>query len=109
MDLHIGAKRRVEVDAADRIRRLGHPLRLAMIATLRRHGEQCVCALAVELGREQATLSRHLRILRDGRLVQARRDGPNVFYSVDEATVASVIDVLAEPSSEDPRHPESAR
>ncbi len=94
MDIHISRTSETLAATAERLRRVAHPLRLAMLQLLRRRGELCVCAMAAALGAEQATLSRHLRILRDGRLVHARRDGPNVFYSIDAETIAGVAGAL---------------
>jgi ArsR family transcriptional regulator len=94
MDIHIGEKSDNLAVTAERLRRVAHPLRLAMLRLLRQRSELCVCAMAAALGAEQATLSRHLRILKDGRLVRARRDGPNVFYSLDGETLADVTGVV---------------
>jgi DNA-binding transcriptional ArsR family regulator len=90
MDIHIRREGDTLAATADRLRRVAHPLRLATLQLLRERSELCVCAMAAALGAEQATLSRHLRILRDGRLVRARRDGANVLYSLDAETVAQV-------------------
>jgi ArsR family transcriptional regulator len=94
MDIHIGEKPDRLAATAERLRRVAHPLRLAMLQLLRKRSELCVCVMAAALGAEQATLSRHLRILRDGRLVRARRDGPNVFYSLDAETLADVTSAV---------------
>ena len=67
-----------------------------MLELLRKRTELCVCAMAAAVGAEQATLSRHLRILRDGRLVRARRDGPNVFYSLNGETLSPLLRQLGE-------------
>lgn len=90
MDIHIGAWTDEWETPAEWLRRLAHPLRLALLAMLRRHGEQCVCRIAEVLTVEQATLSRHLRILKDGRLVRSRRDGAHVYYTVDTETFAAL-------------------
>jgi DNA-binding transcriptional ArsR family regulator len=95
MDIHIGEKPDTLLVTAERLRRVAHPVRLAMLDLLWKRTELCVCAMAAALGAEQATLSRHLRILRDGRLVRARRDGPNVFYSLDGETLADVSGAVA--------------
>jgi DNA-binding transcriptional ArsR family regulator len=47
------------------------------------HGEQNVGALAEAIGLSESAVSHHLRILRQMRLVQPRRDGRQVFYSLD--------------------------
>ncbi|MDD5563011.1 MAG: metalloregulator ArsR/SmtB family transcription factor [Thermoanaerobaculaceae bacterium] len=91
MAIHIRRDPPELVATAERLRRAGHPLRLAMIERLQRDPAMCVCALASALGVEQATLSRHLRILKDGGLVRARRDGANVFYSLDGETASTLL------------------
>jgi ArsR family transcriptional regulator len=59
------------------------PIRLRILALLS-HGELCVCHLHGALGAPQPTVSRHLAILRQARLVRTRRDGAWVHYSLTE-------------------------
>ena len=49
----------------------------------------CVSDLVDHLGVSQPTVSHHLSVLRDSGLVQLRRDGKQVFYTLnqDEVTV----------------------
>jgi DNA-binding transcriptional ArsR family regulator len=46
-------------------------------------GEQNVGALAQAVGLSESAVSHHMRALRQMRLVQARKDGRQVFYSLD--------------------------
>jgi DNA-binding transcriptional ArsR family regulator len=46
--------------------------------------EQNVGTLAEAIGLSESAVSHHLRVLRQMRLVRARREGRHVFYSVDE-------------------------
>jgi DNA-binding transcriptional ArsR family regulator len=46
-------------------------------------GEQNVGALAKAVGLSQSAVSHHMRALRQMRLVQARKDGRQVFYCLD--------------------------
>jgi ArsR family transcriptional regulator, lead/cadmium/zinc/bismuth-responsive transcriptional repressor len=56
-----------------------------MVATaLLERGELCVCDLSWISERKQALVSHHLRTLRDRRLVQSRRDGKLVMYSLTD-------------------------
>ncbi|MGE5235158.1 MAG: ArsR/SmtB family transcription factor [Acidobacteriota bacterium] len=109
MDIHISRTSEKLATTAERLRRMAHPLRFAMLQLLRQRSELCVCAMAAALGAGQATLSRHLRILRDGGLVQARRDGPNVFYSLDAETIAGVASAVEGLSRAGVRRRESPR
>ncbi|HTX78948.1 MAG TPA: metalloregulator ArsR/SmtB family transcription factor, partial [Longilinea sp.] len=58
---------------------LTHPARLAILDILR-DGEHCVCHMEAYLGYRQAYLSQQLAILREGGLLQDRREGWNIFY-----------------------------
>ena len=56
--------------------------RLRCLALLHEHGEVCVCELTRTLGVSQPKISRHLALLRDLGLVQARRAGVWIHYSI---------------------------
>ena len=59
--------------------------------------ELCVSALVAELGNvSQPTVSHHLRILKWADLVDARRDGKQVYYTLKQQTVAGCCLVIAE-------------
>ena len=53
--------------------------------------EVCVCDLATLLGMTQSAVSHQLRLLRDARLIKARRDGKTVFYSLADDHVAMLL------------------
>lgn len=75
-------------------RHLGHPLRLRLLGMLRDERDICVCTLAAELGVDQPTLSRHLRILKDAGIVDCRRDGARVLYFVSRRSVRRSLAAL---------------
>jgi len=60
---------------------LAHPTRLLIIDELR-DGPRSVSELVERLGLRQSNLSQHLGILRDQRLVIARRDGQTVYLQL---------------------------
>ena len=49
-----------------------------------RDGELCVCQLIELLNLAPSTVSKHLSILRDAELIQSRKDGRWVYYSLSE-------------------------
>ena len=53
--------------------------------------EVCVCDLATLLGMTQSAVSHQLRILKQARLIKARRDGKTVFYSFADDHVATLL------------------
>jgi ArsR family transcriptional regulator len=60
---------------------LGDETRLRIVALLS-HGELCVCHLEEALGLSQPHVSRHLAILRMAGVVEHRRHGSWVYYSL---------------------------
>lgn len=85
--------------AADAIARLGHalsdPTRLAILDRLR-NGEECVCNLVDLIGGGQSRLSFHLRTLKEAGLVQDRRDGRWVHYSLSPAALTLLHGFVAD-------------
>ena|SRR5580765_8571771 len=73
---------------------LGHPARVAILRLLMRRGE-CVCgAIVDELPLAQATVSQHLKVLKDAGLVQGEIDGPRVCYCVNPAGVRRMKELI---------------
>ncbi|MCB6992738.1 metalloregulator ArsR/SmtB family transcription factor [bacterium 210820-DFI.6.37] len=54
------------------------------ILSLLRTGEKCACDLLEDLRITQPTLSHHMKILCDAGIVQGRKDGKWVYYSIDQ-------------------------
>lgn len=63
-------------------RALGDPTRLRIAAILARSGETCVCHIAGALEEPDFKVSRHLTVLRSAGLVEARREGTWMHYSL---------------------------
>ena len=53
------------------------------ILELLRSGEKCACVLLDDLHITQSTLSHHMKILCDAGVVQGRKEGKWVHYSID--------------------------
>lgn len=75
------------------LKALSHPTRLAILDILR-GGEQCVCHMEATLNLRQAYISQQLSILKDAGLVEARRDGLNLYYRVLKLEIFNVLDTL---------------
>ncbi len=69
---------------------LGDPTRLRLVTALR-GGEMCVCDLAATLGLSESAISHQLRRLRDSALVKNRREGPVLYYSLDDDHVTDLL------------------
>ena len=77
-------------DYASRFRALAHPVRLQILDMLR-GGEVCVCHMEAALGKRQAYISQQLIVLREAGLVEARKDGLQVFYRLVDPTLESLL------------------
>jgi len=71
------------------------PTRLVIIQELR-DGEKSVGDLQATLGILQAMVSRHLAILRKRGVVQTRREGTNVYYSLSNSRICEACDIVHE-------------
>ena len=78
---------------SDFLKAMAHSTRLAILDILR-DGEQCVCHMEAVLKLRQAYISQQLMILKDGGLVEARRDGLNLYYHVIKPEIFDVLDAL---------------
>ena len=80
--------------AAGRARALSDPTRLTLAAALAQADELCVCDLAWIAERSQNLVSHHLRALRAAGLVDSRREGKMVLYTLTAAGRALLFSVL---------------
>ena len=72
---------------AELARALSHPARVAIVRHLAERGT-CVCGQIVDvLPLAQATVSQHLKVLKDVGLVQGEVDGPRTCYCVNPEAV----------------------
>jgi len=72
---------------------LTHPARLAILRILQ-DGEHCVCHMEAHLGYRQAYISQQLSVLREAGLIRDRRDGWNIFYSVNKPEIYEVLETI---------------
>ena len=78
---------------AARFRAMGEPLRLRMLHELE-SGERSVSALTQSVGSTQPNVSKHLKVLQDAGLVQRRQQGNTVYYSIADAMVLELCDMI---------------
>lgn len=80
-------------DAAALLRSLGNEQRLMILCQLVEE-ELGVGALLSRMSLSQSALSQHLAVLRDANLVQTRREGQQVFYSIAPGPAKAVLSTL---------------
>ncbi|GAC1406415.1 MAG: metalloregulator ArsR/SmtB family transcription factor [Chloroflexota bacterium] len=71
---------------------LADPTRVKIVHTLLQM-ELCTCDIAAVVGISESGTSQHVRILRSLRLVKYRRAGKLVYYSLDDAHIALLVQV----------------
>lgn len=79
--------------ASELLKALSHETRL-MILCILSEGEKSVSELEETLSMPQAAVSQQLARLRSDGLVNARRDGRMIYYSVVDKEVSSVVETL---------------
>jgi len=92
------AKERVELidqarKASEMLKALSHESRLLILCLLA-EGEKSVSELEDIMDMQQAAVSQQLARLRFDGLVNARRDGRSIFYSIASQEISAVIETL---------------
>lgn len=73
---------------------LGHAARMRIMAMIR-GGELCACQITAVLNLAPSTVSAHLAELRRANLIQERKDGRWVYYSLgQEVDAAEIVELL---------------
>jgi ArsR family transcriptional regulator len=91
LDEHL--EREVNLLHANICQALADPKRILILYALA-EDSLYVNELADALHVPQSTVSRHLKVLRDRRLVAAERDGANIRYSLVDGRVIDALDTL---------------
>jgi DNA-binding transcriptional ArsR family regulator len=77
---------------AEFFKTLAHPARIRVLELLR-SGEKSVGQLIPEVGLEPSHLSQQLGALRRANLVQGRKEGSSVYYSVTDPRIFELLEV----------------
>ena len=77
-------------DLAELFKVFGDSTRIRILFVLF-EAEVCVCDLAKVLNMTQSAISHQLRILKANKLVNSRREGKSVFYSLSDGHVRTII------------------
>jgi len=79
---------------ADILKAIAQPTRLRIIELLR-DGEHCVCEIFPAIGHEQSNTSRHLQMMLKSGILNQRKDGLKIYYSLRYQEVVEMV-LLAE-------------
>ena len=84
---------------ADFCKTLSDANRLLIIAELAK-GELSVSELTSKLGLQQSNASKHLSLMREHGLVNSRREGSTIYYSLSDRRIFEAIKLLREVQAE---------
>ena len=82
-------------DVAELFKIFGDSTRIRILSALAQ-AEMCVCDIGEVLNMTKSAVSHQLRILRQAKLVKNRRNGKEIFYSLDDDHVLSIIKLALE-------------
>jgi DNA-binding transcriptional ArsR family regulator len=77
---------------AEFFKALGHPARLVILEQLRT-GQKSVNELQAVLGIEQSSVSQQLAVLRNKNIVESRKEGTTVYYTVRDPMIFQLLDI----------------
>lgn len=80
--------------AASKLRAIAHPMRIAIIDLLTANQKLTVTQIYERLNLEQASASHHLNILKNKGLLESKRNGKMIYYSLKETHLTEVIDCI---------------
>jgi len=81
-------------ETAEMLKALAHPVRLCIINGLLNEGKCNVGHMQGCLGIPQSTLSQHLQKLRSAKLIEGKRNGLEINYSVCDDRVKELVKLL---------------
>ena len=82
--------------AAERLKALGHPVRLAIVRALAERSRCCCADVCSGLPLAQSTVSQHLKVLKEAGLISFRRDGVRSSYVLNRDAFAALRSDLEE-------------
>jgi DNA-binding transcriptional ArsR family regulator len=80
--------------AASKLRAMAHPMRIAIIDLLTENKKLTVTEIYERLSIEQASASHHLNILKNKGLLESKRNGKMILYSLKTNVLANVIECI---------------
>lgn len=91
-------------DMAKMFKALSDATRMKMAAYLDQGEELCVCDVAILTGQSIATTSHHLRLMKSLGIAKSRKEGKNVFYSLTDHHIRTLIRMTQEHMREEDCH-----
>lgn len=81
------------------LKAIAHPVRIKIIKQLY-DGPICVCNLNKNIDYSQANISKHLKILKNAKIVESKKEGMYRYYKLTNSKVMEIICLAEEIISE---------
>lgn len=89
-----GSPTPADTELARLAKAIAHPARVAILRRLLSQGE-CICGqIVMGLPLAQATVSQHLKVLKEAGLISGEVDGPRVCYCVNPKAVQRIQELI---------------
>jgi len=80
--------------AASKLRAVAHPMRIAIVDLLTANKRLTVTEIYEKLNIEQASASHHLNILKNKGLLESKREGKMILYSLKYDALTHLVDCI---------------
>ncbi len=86
-------------EAANMLKAIAHPLRIAILSHLEGGKKLSVTQIHELLEIEQSTTSHHLGILKDKGVLCSKREGKNTFYFLKDNSLSNIVNCVSKCTS----------
>ncbi len=80
--------------ASELLKAIAHPVRISIIECFEKEQRLTVTQIYNMLEIGQATVSHHLGIMRDKRVLSAKREGKNIYYSLKNDSIKLLLNCI---------------
>ena len=102
MELVYRSEPELFIELAEILKALAHPQRLCIVKSLCEKGTLNVGDMQHCLGEAQATVSQHLSRLKAAKIIEGRREGTSIYYSISDDRVRSILNTIIDDCLPDP-------
>ncbi len=82
-------------EMSDIFKSIADPTRLKILFLLR-NGELCVCEIFEALDKSQSTVSHHLHILKKENIINGRKEGKWIYYTLNNPQILEIINKFSD-------------
>lgn len=75
---------------AEILKGIAHPVRVAIVEMLADR-ELCACEIAEQFPLDRTTVSKHLALMRELKIIEDRREGQNIYYRLKMRCLLEVL------------------